>query len=70
MPWSLLGHMCLRVGFPLKHANFEQRDSCEMEASPVENSYAFPISIPVIKTNAPPNATCIAAESGGVSMKR
>src|SRR5271165_1713687 len=35
-----------------------------------ERSYEFPISIPVANTSAPPNATCRAAESGGVSMKR
>ena len=32
--------------------------------------YEFPISIPVANTSAPPNATCMAAESGGVSIKR
>ena len=32
--------------------------------------YELPIRIPVRKTSAPPSATCMAAESGGVSMKR
>ena len=33
-------------------------------------SYEFPINIPVANTSAPPNATCMAAERDGVSMKR
>ena len=34
----------------------------------LQRSYELPISTPVRNTNAPPSPTCIAADSGGVSM--
>src|SRR4029077_2723619 len=60
----------MRVGLALRDASFERLDQRAIDAPPADSTYEFPIGMPVMKTSAPPNATCMAAESGGVSIKR